>query len=70
MAASEIRDKDIRKTARVMEKSGFEFRVDRKHVRVFAPSGEHVGNVSGSPGTPRWEMASLRTLCRKYGVRL
>lgn len=70
VAAHEINDKDARKLAKAMEKQGFEFRVDRKHVRIFAPNGEHVGNLGSSPGTPRWELAALRTLCRRWKVQL
>ncbi len=69
MSACDIRDRDIRKLAKRMEDAGFEFRLGRSgHLRVFAPDGSYAGPLCGSPGTPRWELGTLRSICRKWGV--
>lgn len=70
MAAHDINDKDARKLAKVMEKQGFRFESGRKHITVFAPDGAQVGTLSQSAGTPRWELAKLRTLCGRWKVKL
>lgn len=70
MSAADINDRDIRKLAKRMERDGFEFRMNAKnHIRVFAPDGTYAGPLCSSPGTPRWELATLRSICRKWGVK-
>lgn len=71
MGAKHVLDKDARKLAKKMESEGFRFEEGRKHhISIVAPNGDHVGTISASPGTPRWELAALRTLCRRWKVQL
>lgn len=68
MSAADIHDRDIRKLAKELEAIGFDFRLGSNgHLRVFAPDGTYAGPLSSSPGTPRWELARLRTMGRKRG---
>jgi hypothetical protein len=71
MSARMILDGDIRKLAKKMEKRGYRFEMGKKnHFRIFDPAGDHVGSLCGSPGTPRWELATLRTLARRGGLKV
>lgn len=68
MSASRVLDKDVKKLARRLEKQyGFAFEEGRRgHFTVLFPDGSHAGTLSSSPGTPRWELAGLRSLERKW----
>lgn len=70
MPAKDVLDKDARKLAKQMEAEGFRFEEGRKHhITIYAPDGSHAGTISASPGTPRWELAAMRSMIRRWGKK-